>query len=110
MAQSYLVFDFGTNEEAAQLARHRIEGWRQGFRLGTKMQFKFDRKEPEKKDGGERVRVILRLDFSDHEKLSHHRWVERIPGEEPFKDASPDVIRPGDPEFDKTTDLFDSLD
>jgi len=27
MAQTFLIFDFGTDEEAAQKARHRIEGW-----------------------------------------------------------------------------------
>jgi hypothetical protein len=109
MAQSYLIFDFGTNEEAAQLARHRIEGWKQGFRLGGKLQVKFERKEPEKANGGERIRLIVRLDFSDHEKLSHHRWLERIPGEEPFKSASPEVIGHGDAAYDKTVDLFDNL-
>ncbi len=109
MAQSYLIFNFGTNEEAAQQARHRIEGWKQGFRLGGKLMAKFDRQEPEKKNGGELIRVIVRLDFSDHEKLSHHRWIERIPGEEPFKSASPEVIGRGDAAFEKTAELFDSL-
>lgn len=109
MAQSYLIFDFGANEEAAQLARHRIEGWKQGFRLGGKLQVKFERKEPEKANGGERIRLIVRLDFSDHEKLSHHRWLERIPGEEPFKSASPEVIGHGDAAYEKTVDLFDTL-
>ena len=37
MAQTIMIFDFGTNEEAAQQARHKIEGWKQGFRLGEKM-------------------------------------------------------------------------
>ncbi len=110
MAQSYLIFDFGGNEEAAQQARHRIEGWRQAFRLDKKMQLKFER-QPEPSDGGapsaekkksakakpaeeesdakERIRLFVRLDFSDHEKLSHQRWLDRIPAEEPFKDAAP---------------------
>jgi hypothetical protein len=110
MAQSYLIFDFGANEQTAQQARHRIEGWRQAFRLDKKLQLKFERVKPEKTDGGERVRLIVRLDFSDHERLSHHRWLERIPSEEPFKDASPQVIRPGEADFDKTDTLFDSLD
>jgi hypothetical protein len=109
MAQSYLVFDFGTNEEAAQQARHRIEGWRQAFRLDRKLQLKFERQAPEKTNGGEQIRLIVRLDFSDHERLSHHRWLERIPGEEPFKSASPQVVRAGEAEFDKTAELFDSL-
>jgi hypothetical protein len=148
MAHSFLVFDFGGNEEAAQQARHRIEAWKQGFRLDKKLQVKFERNELEmsaeeegakpakapkkaksenkpaakrsaaKKssdeatpvDGNEKIRLIVRLDFSDHEKLSHQRWVERIPAEEPFKDANPKVIRAGDSDFKTTSDLFDSLD
>ena len=130
MAHSFLIFDFGGNEEAAQQARHRIDGWKQGFRLDKKLQLKFDRKEPEAKAGAApaaasqqlprappkakaasdeksksgagsgkapdskpeapaQIRLIVRLDFSDHEKLSHQRWLERIPAEEPFKAANP---------------------
>jgi hypothetical protein len=116
MAQSYLLFDFGANEESAQQARHRIEGWKQAFRLGKKMELKFDRKEPEKSDGkkkaaagSEIIRLIVRLDFSDHEKLTHQRWLDRIPSEEPFKSVSGQVIRHGEGDFAKTAELFDSL-
>jgi hypothetical protein len=150
MAHSFLIFDFGGDEDAAQQARHRIEGWRQGFRLDKKLQLKFEREEPEAKqdtapkassktsggnaktkgasktkaksggDGSSKsgstpaavseIRLIVRLDFSDHEKLSHQRWLERIPTEEPFKEAKPRVVRSGDPEFATTEELFDSLD
>jgi hypothetical protein len=150
MAYSFLIFDFGGNEDAAQQARHRIEGWRQGFRLDKKLQLKFERKEleamqdaaaepalkaskgsskgkaaPKTKTKSARtvepgsgsntppaseIRMIVRLDFSEHEKLSHQRWLERIPTEEPFKAAKPKVLRPGGPEFAKTEELFDSLD
>jgi hypothetical protein len=155
MPHSFLIFDFGTNEEAAQQARRRVDAWKQGFRLDKKLQLKFERKEPEAgavegaaaapkpaksakaapagkgkaKSGakskaseepaakeapeagnGSDVRLIVRLDFSDHEKLSHQRWIERIPGEEPFKGARPRVIRAGEPDFKATSDLFDSLD
>ena len=103
MAHDFLIFDFGTNEEVAQQARHKVEGWTQGFRLGKKMLLKFEREaandssdsEPEakkpsatkkksaaKSDAAEpsaKVRVLVRLDFSDHEKLSHQRWLDRIP-------------------------------
>ena len=144
-----MLFDFGANENAAQQARHRIDGWKQGFRLDKKIQVKFERKEPEAKaesapaappkagkssakgkakssgkskaaaqsepegDSGTDpglVRLIVRLDFSDHEKLSHQRWIDRIPTEEPFKDAHPKIVRVGEPEFKSTSDLFDSLD
>jgi hypothetical protein len=149
MAHSFLIFDFGGNEEAAQQARHRIDGWKQGFRLDKKLQVKFDRKGPGgKKDaapatepkaaksaakgkakpgaksksrgehatesdsspaGPSQIRLIVRLDFSDHEKLSHQRWIERIPAEDPFKGANPQIIRAGELDFKATSDLFDSL-
>jgi hypothetical protein len=150
MAQTFLIFNFDGNEDAAQQARHRIDGWKQGFRLDKKLQLKFERKQPEGKpadapaaqpkaaksgakgkakpgaksktggeatskpnpetDGPGHIRLIVRLDFSDHEKLSHQRWIERIPVEEPFKAANPQIIRAGEPEFNATSDLFDSLD
>ncbi|HXY79491.1 MAG TPA: hypothetical protein VEI08_02525 [Candidatus Bathyarchaeia archaeon] len=142
MAQSILIFDFGADEEAAQQARHKVDAWRQGFRLGNKMLLKFERSEPpeagqgedaaaakeggrskpaakksaarkekaEKEAGKESVRLLVRLDFSDHEKLSHQRWLDRIPAEEPFKSVHCQTIRTGDSEFQKTAELFDSLD
>jgi hypothetical protein len=150
MAHSFLIFDFGANEDAAQQARHRIDGWKQGFRLDKKMQVKFERSEGEakpvedpaapskavksaakgkskatsksKSDGepdaatkaaetaSSKIRLIVRLDFSDHEKLSRQRWIECIPADELFKSAQPQVIRPGEQEFQPTSDLFDSLD
>jgi hypothetical protein len=149
MAHTFLVFEFGGNEETAQQARHRIDAWKQGFRLDKKLQVKFDRSEVEKSadeeapkpakapkkakssrklegkksleadsvpadddtsaDGHSNIRLIVRLDFSEHEKLSHTRWLERIPAEEPFKNANPKVIRAADPEFTATSKLFDSL-
>ncbi len=151
MAHSFLIFEFGNNEEAAQQARHQIDAWKQGFRLDKKLQVKFERKELEAKPEAEApaasskaakssakgkakpgsksksakkpdsqedsapadsgtIRLIIRLDFSDHEKLSHQRWVERIPSEELFKTANPKVIRAGDQDFKATSALFDLLD
>jgi hypothetical protein len=133
MPQSILIFDFGTNEDAAQQARHKVEGWKQGFRLGNKMLLKFEREDSAEKDnGGEskdtdaktrkkaakkendepagRLRLFLRLDFSEHEKISHQRWLDRIPDEEPFKSAAGETVRQGDAEFPKTSELFESLD
>ena len=138
MPQSFFVFHFGTNEEAAQQARHKIEGWKQGFRLGDKMALKFDREEaagkgeeaansaekPGKKaaakksaekkgesaDPPTRVSLLLRLAFSDHEKLTYQRWLDRIPNEEPFKGAKPQAVRTGDPDYHEVSERFDSLD
>jgi hypothetical protein len=127
MAQDFFVYDFGTDEEKAQQARHRVENWAQGFRLGKKLLLKFDRTEADDaseegekqskaatkkkaKDGnGAAVSAIVRLDFSSHEKLSHQRWLERIPTEEPFKSAKGKVVRSGDAAHRETSDRFDAL-
>jgi len=45
MAHSYIRFDFGTDEEKAQQARHKLDGWKQAFRLDKKLQYKVDRPE-----------------------------------------------------------------
>lgn len=158
MAQSILIFDFGANEEAAQQARHKLEGWKQAFRLGNKVSLKFDREDAESpqeeaaaaksegekapkapgakskgtaakkkaagspSDGSEKsekkdespapgqIHLLVRLDFSDHEKLTHHRWLDRIPAEDPFKSAKPEVIRHSDAAFAKAAERFESLD
>jgi hypothetical protein len=132
MPESIFVFEFGTNEEAAQQARHKVDAWKQGFRLGSKMLLKFEREgskaeqeaaqgesgrkkpargknEDEKAKQTTSIRLLVRLRFSDHEKLSHQRWLDRIPVEEPFKSAKSRMVRTGDPEFPKTAELFDSL-
>jgi hypothetical protein len=142
MPHSFLIFDFGTDESAAQQARHKIEGWKQAFRLDKKILLKFEREEASAGDGSQskpaagtkgaaskkkstakgeedpsaaapdnssRIRLLIRLDFSDHEKLSHQRWLDRIPTEEPFKSAKSETVRHSDPSFSKTSDLFDSL-
>jgi len=45
MAHTYIRFDFGTDEEKAQQARHKLDGWRQAFRLDKRVQYKMDRPE-----------------------------------------------------------------
>jgi hypothetical protein len=139
MAQSILIFDFGTNEEAAQQARHKIEAWQQGSRLGKKMLLKFTREEPagapatsvgeaapqgkstKKKTAAasqqpalaetpSKVRMMVRLEFSDHEKLTQQRWLDRFAAEEPFKSSKGETIRQGSAAFAATADLFESLD
>jgi hypothetical protein len=136
MAPSFLLFDFGSDETAAQNARHKIEALKQAFRLGNKILLKFERAapdEPAPESAGEskqpankkksaakedepaepasndRIRLLIRLDFSDHEKLSHQRWLDRIPAEDAFKSAACETVRPSDPAFSKTSDLFDNL-
>jgi hypothetical protein len=126
MAHTFIVFDFGTNEEASQQARRRVDGWKQGYRLGNKLLMKFERKDGAEEAGdtkdsskskkktdeakAENVRVLVRLDFSDHEKLSFTRWLERIPKDESFKPAKGKTVKQGESEFDEIEKLFDSLD
>jgi hypothetical protein len=146
MAHTYLLFDFGTDEEKAQQARHKLESWKQAFRLDKKLQFKFDRggsgsgvpasnakpaapkagsktegkpkgrsspksesKEKASENGGN-VKLLVRLYFSGHEKLSEKRWLEQIPGEEPFKAAAPKVVQEGETDFAEVLKQFDGLD
>lgn len=47
MAHIYIRFDFGTNEEMAQQARHKLDGWKQAFRLDKRLLYKLDRPETE---------------------------------------------------------------
>jgi hypothetical protein len=153
MAHSYIRLDFGTDEEKAQEARHKLDGWKQAFRLDKKMQYKLDRPEnaaagaspatavaepaestekPKAKAAGKpkgkasaapsepsakkpaasngKVALLVRLYFSSHEKLSEQRWLDRIPSEEPFKSASPKVVRHDDPEFESTDKQFEALE
>jgi hypothetical protein len=176
MPSSYLIFDFGEDEEAVQQARHKVESWKQGFRLGDKLAIKFEREQPgaeasesaeegaeadakdsdakkgsakssakpahgrhassakdhdaegkhsakkkssakkgepsatdDEQNAGGKVRLIVRLNFSDHEKLSLQRWLDRIPTEAPFKSLQPKIVRHSDPGFRETDQLFETL-
>jgi hypothetical protein len=150
MAQTYLLFDFGSDEQKVQQARHKLESWKQAFRLDKKLQYKFEReqtadvaesapeseskptkaekpkpakpkgksasaksKAPESEAAAENqgdVKLLVRLYFSGHEKLSEQRWIDRIPSEDPFKGASPKVIRESEASFAETVRQFDSLE
>ena len=46
MHNSFLIFDFGSDEKAVQQARHKLESWKQAFRLDKKLLYKFEREEP----------------------------------------------------------------
>jgi hypothetical protein len=160
MAHTYMVFEF-PNEEKAQQARHKLEGWKQAFRLDKKLQVKFDRgdeptgetedtaAEPEpaqeEKKGAKSksaakgakssksnksdkasdkvaekgedapadsgpVKLLVRLYFSGHEKLSEQQWLDRIPADDLFKAAQPHVIHEKDATFDDTLKRFDTIE
>jgi hypothetical protein len=143
MAQTYLLFDFGPDEEKVQQARHKLESWKQAFRLDKKLQYKLEREpsvapgsteakeasaktekgksakpksksqsKPVEPEGGNSgpVKLFVRLYFSGHEKLSEQRWIDRIPTEEPFKGASPKVVRESEPSFADILKQFDTLE
>jgi hypothetical protein len=138
MAHIYLLFDFAKDEEKAQQARHKLEGWKQAFRLDKKLLYKVERTGSTPTDGdakpakaekakgkakakaatkeeastapaNEEIKLLIRLAFSGHEKLSEQRWVQRIPTEEPFLGASPKVVKPGDENFEATEKQFEEL-
>jgi hypothetical protein len=157
MAHTYMVFEF-PNEEKAQQARHKLEGWKQAFRLDKKLQVKFDRgdeaatestegaaehetehaeehkksakskpaakdakhskskksdksekSEEEAADSGP-VKLLVRLYFSNHEKITEQQWFDRIPADELFKVAHPHVIHEKDAAFEDTLKQFDTLE
>jgi hypothetical protein len=141
MAHIYLLFDFAQNEEKAQQARHKLESWKQAFRLDKKLVYKVERTgtassdgdaaadakpaKPEKGKGkskaaskpekapaaaaNEEIKLFIRLAFSGHEKLSEQRWVQRIPAEEPFHEASPKIVKAGEEGFEATETQFEEL-
>lgn len=134
MPHIYLLFDFAKDEEKAQQARHKLEVWKQTFRLDKKLLYKLERiaaaptpeaakpAKAEKAKGktkaeaeqappasNETVRLIVRLGFSGHEKLSEQRWVQRIPAEEPFHAAAPKLVKPNDAGFEETENQFEDL-
>jgi hypothetical protein len=141
MAHIYMLFDFAQDEEKAQQARHKLESWKQAFRLDKKLLYKVERTgvassdgeaaaeakpaKPEKGKGkgkaasksekapaasaNEDIKLFIRLAFSGHERLSEQRWVQRIPAEEPFHEASPKVVKVGDEGFEATEKQFEEL-
>jgi len=139
MAHVYLSFDFAKDEDKAQQARHKLEGWKQAFRLDKKLLYKVERVAAAPSDGeakppkaekskpkgkgkaaaataaveapssNDDIKLLVRLAFSGHEKLSEQRWVQRIPSEEPFQGASPAVVKPGDASFESTEKQFEEL-
>lgn len=154
MHNSFLIFDFGADESAAQQARHKLDGWKQAFRLDKKLLYKFEREpgtdsaappkaaekpeaeKPSKTAKGKAkpaksapkaasaesapadgaappssdIKLLVRLYFSGHEKLSYQRWVDRIPAEEPFKAAKAQAVRPSDARFAEVDQRFEELE
>jgi hypothetical protein len=141
MAHTYILIDFGADEEKAQQARHKLEGWKQAFRLDKKLQVKFERDEndsPEaagsaaeteetpkpksksnaksKSDSADEaaakngnIKVLVRLYFSAHEKLSEQRSLDRILSDDLFKSSDPKIVRESDKDFPDVNKQFEAL-
>ena len=45
MAHTYMLFDLGWDEEKGRRARHKLESWKQAFRLDKKLQYKLEREQ-----------------------------------------------------------------
>ncbi len=60
MSHSYIRFDFGTDEEKAQQARHKLDGWKQAFRLDKRLLYKLDRPESEAGEAVSKPEVVER--------------------------------------------------
>jgi hypothetical protein len=140
MAHTYILIDFGADEEKAQQARHKLEGWKQALRLDKKLQIKFERdesstaeaadstEEPEKapkpkskskakaKSSDEapatngHIKLLVRLYFSAHEKLSEQRSIDRILADDLFKSSDPKVVRETDKDFPDLNKQFEGLE
>ena len=62
MAHTYLLFDFGPDEEKVQQARHKLESWKQAFRLDKKLQYKLEREQSAAPDAAEAKSEPAKLD------------------------------------------------
>ena len=60
MSHIYIRLDFGTDEEKAQLARHKLDGWKQAFRLDKKLLYKLDR------PGGSRGEAMAKTETAEN--------------------------------------------
>ena len=60
MAHTYIRFDFGTDEEKAQQARHKLDGWKQAFRLDKRVQYKMDRPESSESAAGAKPQSVTK--------------------------------------------------
>ncbi len=58
MAHTYIRFDFDTDEEKAQQARHKLDGWKQAFRLDKRLLYKLDRPESAPEEAGSKPEAV----------------------------------------------------
>src|SRR6516162_2814368 len=68
MAHIYLTFDFARDEEKTQQARHKLEGWKQAFRLDKKLLYKVERTAVAPSDGDVKPAKVERSKTKDKGK------------------------------------------
>lgn len=91
MAHIYIRFDFGTDEEKAQQARHKLDGWKQAFRLDKRLLYKLDRPEsapagaPSKPEAEEKAEAAAK---------SKGKAAEKSKGKAAGKSSHPAAERP----------------
>ena len=68
MSHIYIRLDFGTDEEKAQQARHKLDGWKQAFRLDKRLLYKLDRPESAVGEAAAKPETIERAATADKSK------------------------------------------
>ena len=93
MAHTYLLFDFGTDEEKAQLARQKLERWKQAFRLDKKLQYKLERAEDEAKDESDHAHEAAEKPKAEKPKAKMQEQAQVQGHQKPPKRLQPQMAR-----------------
>ena len=91
MAHTYIRFDFGTDEEKAQLARHKLDGWKQAFRLDKRVQYKLDRPESAAADPAAKLEGVPKPAAAEKPK---GKATAKSAGKTTGKSSAPAVAKP----------------
>jgi hypothetical protein len=91
MAHSYIKLDFGTDEEKAQQARHKLDVWKQAFRLDKRLLYKLDRPESE---AGEAVAKPEQVEKPAAASKSTDKTAATAKSKAPAKSSEPAAEKP----------------
>jgi hypothetical protein len=91
MAHSYIKLDFGTDEEKAQQARHKLDVWKQAFRLDKRLLYKLDRPES---DAGEAVAKPEQVEKPAAASKSTDKTAATAKSKAPAKASKPAAEKP----------------
>lgn len=96
MSHIYMKFDFGADEEKAQAACRKLDGWRQAFRLDKRVQYTVDREESaasgreeksEKAEPAEKTAKEVKAAKTGAAEKSKSKTKSKEPEKEPAKAA-----------------------